>query len=440
MTASAPLGLYLHIPWCPTRCIYCDFNTYVEGEASLKAGYHAALRREILETGAALTRPDLDTIFIGGGTPTSLPPEDLIELVETVKMTFRLRPGAEVTVEANPGTLSIEYLRELRQGGINRLSLGVQSFNDDELRFLSRLHDAAAARCAVEQARAAGFDNLSLDLIFNLPQQRLARWQANLNAAIELQPDHLSLYSLIVEPGTPLHRQVTAGQIPWPDDDLAADMYAYALDTLEAAGYSHYEISNWAKANGETGWQTPRLASAHNLIYWRNQPYLGLGAGAYGTIPLLPEMTQPGLTAENAKNAEENQEKNSACSVSSAVKLSPGMWRWMNVKRPQTYIERIEAGAGLGAARDEKSLEPIDSETAMAEHMLLGLRLVREGVSAAEFERRFGVALTDRYPQAVAHGLERGLTEWVESPEGPRLRLTRQGRFLANQAVVPFME
>jgi oxygen-independent coproporphyrinogen-3 oxidase len=334
----------------------------------------------------------------------------------------------------------MEYLRNLRQGGINRLSLGVQSFNDDELRFLSRLHDAAAARCAVEQARAAGFDNLSLDLIFNLPQQSVAQWQANLDAAIQLEPDHLSLYSLIVEPGTPLHRQVTDGQTPWPDDDLAADMYAYALDTLEAAGYSHYEISNWAKANGEAGWQTPRLASVHNLIYWRNQPYLGLGAGAYGTIPLPPEMTQPGLTAENAKNAEENQEKNSACSVSSTVKLSPGMWRWMNVKRPQTYIERIEAEAGLGAARDEKSLEPIDSETAMVEHMLLGLRLVREGVSVAEFECRFGVSLTDRYPQAVAHGLERGLTEWVDSPDGLRLRLTREGRFLANQAVVPFME
>ncbi len=347
MTTSPPLGLYLHIPWCLTRCIYCDFNTYVEDETSPKTRYHAALRREILETGAALERPLLDTIFIGGGTPTSLPTENLIELVETVKTAVRLRSDAEVTVEANPGTLSTEYLRDLRQGGINRLSLGVQSFNDDELRFLSRLHDAAAARCAVEQARAAGFDNLSLDLIFNLPQQSVAQWQANLDAAIQLEPDHLSLYSLIVEPGTPLHRQVTGGQIPWPDDDLAADMYAYALDTLEAAGYSHYEISNWAKTNGEAGWQTPHLASAHNLIYWRNQPYLGLGAGAYGTINRHP----------------------STFPIS-----SPYSWRWMNVKRPQTYIERIEAGAGLGAACDEKSLEPIDPKTAMAEHMLLGLR------------------------------------------------------------------
>ena len=204
----------MHIPWCPTRCIYCDFNTYVDGEASLKTRYQAALLREIREAGAALGRPTLDTIFIGGGTPTTLPPAQLIELIETVKTTFDLRPAAEVTVEANPGALSIEYLREIRQGGINRLSLGVQSFNDEELRFLSRLHDANTARCAVEQARAAGFANLSLDLIFNLPGQSLAQWQFNLGEALSLAPDHLSLYALIVEPGTPLHRQVTQGQIP----------------------------------------------------------------------------------------------------------------------------------------------------------------------------------------------------------------------------------
>jgi oxygen-independent coproporphyrinogen-3 oxidase len=211
------------------------------------------MRREIREAGAALGRPALDTIFLGGGTPTTLPPEYLIELVETVKSAFALRLDAEVTVEANPGTLSVDYLRELHQGGINRLSLGVQSFDDDELRFLSRLHDADTARDAVEQARTAEFDNLSLDLIFNLPEQRLAQWQQNLQAALELGPDHLSLYALIVEPGTPLYRQVSQGQTPLPDDDIAADMYAYALDTLEAAGYSHYEISNWAKTNGEAG-------------------------------------------------------------------------------------------------------------------------------------------------------------------------------------------
>ncbi len=422
-----PLGLYLHIPWCPTRCIYCDFNTYVEGDPGLKTRYHAALLREIGETGAALGRPTAATIFIGGGTPTTLPAEQLAELLETVKDAFELNSTAEVTVEANPGTLSTSYLRQLRRGGINRLSLGVQSFNDDELRFLSRLHDAATARRAVAQARAAGFDNLSLDLIFNLPEQSLAHWQFNLAEALKLEPDHLSLYTLIVEPGTPLHRQVTQGQIPWPDDDVAADMYAYTIDALEAAGYAHYEISNWARTNGEAGWQTPHRASAHNLIYWRNQPYLGLGAGAYGTINISPSLAR--FTSPPHPP------------VSSPHFPSPHQtWRWMNVKRPQTYIERMEAGAGLGAACDEKTVEPINRDTAIVEHMLLGLRLVREGVSAAEFEARFGVSLAEHYPEAIHHGLETGLTEWIESPDGPRLRLTRQGRFLANQAVLPFIE
>lgn len=399
---GAGLGMYIHIPWCPTRCIYCDFNTYVEGEPELKRRYQAALLREIREAGAALERPALATIFFGGGTPTTLPPEQLIELVETVKASFRLEAGAEVTVEANPGTLPVDYLGALRQGGINRLSLGVQSFQDEELRFLSRLHDANAARQTVAQARAAGFENVSLDLIFNLPDQSLAQWQFNLREAIRLGPDHLSIYSLIVEPGTPLQRQIAQGLVRNPDDDMAADMYGATMEMLGEAGYVHYEISNWAR--GEAGlpeWQTPPLASAHNLIYWRNQPYLGLGAGAYGTI-----------------NGE----------------------RWANVKRPQSYIARLETGGGLGPAREEKTVEQIDRQTAMTEQMMLGLRLVREGVSAAAFEARFGLPLAERYPQAVAFGLDHGLAEWIEAPDGPHLRLTRQGRFLANQVVLQFIE
>jgi len=402
MTVST-LGLYIHIPWCPTRCIYCDFNTYIDGSDSLKSRYHKALLREIRETGVALQYPSLDTIYFGGGTPTTLQPEQLIELVEAFKANFQLRPAAEITVEANPGTLSVEYLRKLRQGGINRLSLGVQSFTNKELTFLSRLHNADTARKAVEQARSAGFDNLSLDLIFNLPEQTLAQWQYNLHEALRLEPDHFSIYSLIVELGTPLHRQVAQGDTPHPDDDIAADMYATTLDTLGEAGYLHYEISNWAKANGEVihDWQTPALASAHNLIYWRNQPYLGLGAGAYGTVK--------------------------------------GQ-RWANVKRPQDYISRVEAGNGLGSARDEKTFEEIDPKTAITEHMLLGLRLVREGISTTEFQARFGVSLQEKYSEAIAFGLERGLTEWKETATDSRLRLTKQGRFLANQVILQFME
>lgn len=407
---TAALGLYVHIPWCPTRCIYCDFNTYVEAEPGLKSRYHAALLAEIRQAGEALDRPALATVYIGGGTPTTLPPEQLAGLVETITGCFELRPGAEVTVEANPGGLSAAYLAELRQAGINRLSLGVQSFNDAELSFLSRRHDAAMAREAVIQARAAGFDNVSLDLIFNLPRQSLAEWQITLHEALALAPEHVSLYSLIVEPGTPLERQVTAGQVPLPDDDVAADMYAEAIAALGAAGYSHYEISNWARSQGEADWQSPPLGSAHNLIYWRNQPYLGLGAGAYGTL-WLPSL-QPGQME---------------------------VQRWMNVKRPQSYIQRVEAGAGLGLAREEKSFERIDRATAMTEHMLLGLRLVREGVSAAGFEARFGVSLAGQYPAAVAYALERGLAEWLDVPGDRRLRLTEKGRFVANQVILQFM-
>jgi oxygen-independent coproporphyrinogen-3 oxidase len=276
----------------------------------------------------------------------------------------------------------------------------VQSFDDDELAFLSRLHQAAGARRAFEQARAAGFDNISLDLIFNLPQQSLKQWEFNLQEGLKLVPDHFSIYALIVEPGTLLHRQIATGLIPTPDDDLAADMFETTIDTLGQAGYAHYEISNWARTNGEANWQTPRLASAHNLIYWRNQSYLGLGAGAYGTL--------------NGR-------------------------RWANVRRPQTYLQRVETGSGLGLARDEKTLEIIDRDLAMAEHMLLGLRLVREGVSAEEFERRFGQSLPGRFSEAIAFGLERDLIEWIETPCELRLRLTRPGRVLANQVVMQFV-
>jgi oxygen-independent coproporphyrinogen-3 oxidase len=405
------LGLYLHIPWCAARCVYCDFNTYVTSETLLKQRYQAALQHEIRETGAVLGRPALETIYIGGGTPTTLSPTDLIELVETVQAAFALHPEAEITLEANPGTLSTGYLREIRQGGINRLSLGVQSFNDAELQFLSRLHQAGAACRAVERARAAGFDNLSLDLIFNLPGQTVRQWQANLQAAIELEPEHLSLYSLIVEPDTPLFRQVSQGQVPPPDDDVGADMYAYTVGSLETAGYTHYEISNWARHGQERAWQTPRLASAHNLIYWRNQPYLGLGAGAVSTVAVRPGIWD-----------------------------KAGLWRWMNVKQPQAYINRIEVGAGLAAARAESSLEQIDQQIRMAEHLLLGLRLVREGVSAAGFAARFDRSLADCYPEAIEDGLQRHLLEWLETPDGPHLRLTGQGRFLANQAILPFID
>ena len=399
---APPLGLYVHIPWCPTRCIYCDFNTYVDGSDSLKAVYHQALLKELREAARALGHPPLETIFFGGGTPTTLEPAMLLEIVETVRSHFDLQPHAEITTEANPGTLTLPYLRALRKGGINRLSLGVQSFDDDELRLLSRLHDSQTARDAVRVAREAGFDNLSLDLIFNLPTQPLERWVSTLEAAIALEPDHLSIYSLIVEPGTPMHRLVARGELPEPDDDVAAEMYATTISRLDDAGFAHYEISNWARRGDEAAWQSPRLASAHNLIYWRNRPYLGVGAGAFSTV---------------------------------------AGQRWANVKRPQRYIEMVRQGAGLAPGRDPRTEESIAPDTVLAEHMMLGLRLLREGVSAGEVQQRFGVALAERFAAAIQQGQARGLLSWLPTPDGDRrLRLTPEGRFLANQATLPFLE
>jgi oxygen-independent coproporphyrinogen-3 oxidase len=399
-TCNIMLGLYIHIPWCHTRCIYCDFNTYIDGSVSLQTRYHHALLHEIREAGKALGNPILNTIFFGGGTPTTLQPHELIELVDAVRDSFTLVPDAEITTEANPGTLTVDYLRELRQGGINRLSLGVQSFDDTELRFLSRLHDADTARQAVAMARQAGFDNLNLDLIFNLPKQGLTAWQWNIQEALKLVPDHLSIYSLIVEPNTPLHKQVMNGEVVAPDDDVAADMYAYTIDALGEAGYGHYEISNWAILQGEADWQTPYRAAQHNLIYWRNQPYAGLGAGAFGTV-----------------NGQ----------------------RWGNVKRPQRYIQLVEAGTGLGMARDSKTEEAITPEGALSEAMMMGLRLVREGVNGSAFSQYYGIDFESHFASAIARGMERGLLEWIAAPDGNRLRLTQAGRFIANEAILPFM-
>jgi oxygen-independent coproporphyrinogen-3 oxidase len=389
-------GLYLHIPFCHTRCVYCDFNTYVDLD-DLQARYVAALTREIQLVGAGAqqaARPaPAKTIFFGGGTPTALPPEALVGLVQACHAAFALAPDAEVTVEANPGTVTLDYLRTLRAEGINRLSFGVQSFHDDELRFLGRLHDAATARTAVALARQAGFDNLSLDLIFGLPGQSLARWQATLEATLALAPEHLSLYSLIVEPGTPLHQWVRRGQVQTPDEDLAAEMYEHSIARLAQAGYAHYEVSNWART-------LPALASHHNLIYWRNQSYFGLGAGAHS--------------------------------------YAAGR-RYANLKRPERYIQAVEqyqpAADGIPApAVDPTTIEIRDQQDAIEEQMMLGLRLVQEGIELATFQARFGQPLQAIYPEPLARLQKQGLL--TLTPD--RLTLTPRGLMLANQVVSQF--
>lgn len=394
-----PLGIYLHIPWCPSRCIYCDFNTYVDAAPALVAAYQRALLREIRLTGAALGRPAVQTLYIGGGTPTSLPPPQLGALVDAVVEAFDLESTAEITCEANPGTVTEDDLRALRTTGINRLSFGVQSLDDALLRRLGRRHDAATARQAIAAARQAGFDNLNLDLIFALPDQSLRDWARTLDEVCALDPAHLSLYALMIEPATPLARMIRQGALPHPDDDLAAEMYHHAVARLDRAGYVQYELSNWAGGGEGAAWQNPPLAAAHNLIYWRRTPYLGLGAGAHGF--------RDGVRAAN-------------------------------LRRPVDYVRAIERGTTAGAATDPRTLEVVRGPQAQFESVMLALRLTREGLSERQFLQHHGLSLHDVFAAPIAAGIAAGTLEWQPTPRGAHLRLTPPGRFVANQILLDF--
>jgi oxygen-independent coproporphyrinogen-3 oxidase len=413
-----PHSLYLHVPFCAHRCAYCDFNTYAGQESSIPA-YAAALAREVKFVGlGAPRRLALHTVYFGGGTPSLLSPEQFRPILEAVGDNFDVDEDAEVTLEANPGTVSTDFLQRLRGLGINRISLGVQSANGEELRLLERGHRYLEVLQAASDARRAGFDNLSVDLIYDLPEQTLLTWQTTVMRILELRPEHISAYALTLEHGAPFGRWSARGLIPVPNSDVAADMYEWLSLVLEAAGYSQYEISNWARAG---------LECRHNLQYWRGLPYLGLGAGAHG--------------------------------------YASG-YRYSNVLRIRTYLERLDpdhrpaAGSGSGSGAGLPfPLSPAavnhhrqSSEDEMAEFMIMGLRLTRDGVSAREFRERFGVDLHARYGREITDLQALGLLEGVtppdrnESLDGPRSsayadrqRLTRRGRLLGNRVFVRFV-
>ncbi len=388
--SSGPLSLYIHIPFCVRRCPYCDFNSYAGIDDKHRDIYVHALRQEIRQWGARLHRPAVRTIFIGGGTPTTLNGIQFGAIMATCRESFRVDIDAEISSEANPGAVDSACFEAMLAAGINRLSLGVQSFDDKALTFLGRIHDSAEARAAYRAARQVGFQNINLDFMFGLPGQSVANWRRTLAEAIELEPEHLSLYSLTVEPGTPLARWVTAGKVPAPDDDQAAADYELAMEMLAPAGFTHYEISNWAQANGEDSWQ-PHYACRHNIVYWRRQPYLGFGAGAHS---FLSER------------------------------------RWWNVRRPETYIRRLADGRTPTAGS-----EHIDRRTARGETMMLGLRLLTEGVSDGDFQQAFGVPIASAFPTELEELTSAGLLDYCHG----RCRLTPRGYLLANQVFRRFL-
>ncbi len=383
------VSVYVHIPFCRSKCAYCDFDSYA-GLEYLFEPYAKALVREIELTGKG---PSLQakTVYLGGGTPTVLPVSLLEEVLSVLGRSFPVAKDVEITLEANPGTVDGDYLAGLLNLGVNRLSLGVQSLDDGLLRLLGRIHTAAGAVESYNLARQAGFANINLDLIYGVPHQTLEQWQSALRGAINLQPDHLSLYALTLEGHTPLAQQVARGEMPSLDDDLAADMYVLAEEMLAKAGYIHYEISNWAGQIENRKSQIGNHKCRHNLSYWRNQPYLGFGAGAHSYF---------------------------------------GGQRWHNFLSPAKYAVQLNVGMGACA-----HLEDIDRATEVAETMILGLRLIEEGVSFDGFARRFGERLESVYESELGELEALGLLEVTTE----RVRLTPRGRLLGNEVFERFL-
>lgn len=396
---AEPYGLYLHIPFCERKCPYCDFNTYA-GLESQFADLVTALCAEMARWREPLQQRTVATVFIGGGTPTVLDEALLAQLFESLHANFRIGAGCEITCEANPGTVDRAKFAALRRLGVNRLSMGVQSFQPQELAFLGRIHNVGDVYAACAAARSAHFDNINLDFIFGLPHQEQSAWADTLVQALQLEPEHLSLYSLIVEPNTPLHHWVQTGLVDAPEDDLAADLYEEAMARLAAAGYIQYEISNWARRSGQQdNAETPLYACRHNLIYWHNADYLGIGPGAHSHLR--------GAGADNAQEL-----------------------RWGNRKPVGGYIKRVHDGSAL-----EEFQEIIDPRLAMGETMMLGLRLLREGVCDRRFAALHGKALEEVFAGELRSLAERGLLAW----DGQCARLTPTGLLLGNRVFAEFL-
>lgn len=376
-----PFGVYLHVPFCVTRCGYCDFNTYTAAELGSDPGASPSTWADAVEAELVLARRVLGgrqgparTVFIGGGTPSLLEPDDLLRALDAVHDLLGLAPDAEVTMEANPESVSGPALERLRSGGVNRLSLGMQSASPHVLAVLDRVHSPGRVAQAVAQARDAGIDNLSLDLIYGSPGESLEDWQHTLDVALGMQPEHVSAYALIVEQGTRLAARIGRGEIPPPVDDLMAAMYETADDAFAAAGLDWYEVSSWARS--------PDRRSRHNWLYWTDGDWWGVGPGAHSHVAGV---------------------------------------RWWNVKHPAAWAQRLAGGLSPAAAR-----EVLDEPTRRLERVMLGLRTVAgaglEDVRAAVGEQ------ADAHAQTL---LADGLLDPDALARG-RAVLTRRGRLLAD--------
>jgi oxygen-independent coproporphyrinogen-3 oxidase len=396
------ISLYLHIPFCHAKCHYCDFNSYA-GMLGLREQYVAALIEEIGLAGRRCQKVDgtsrrCRTIFFGGGTPSLLTATQIEEILHSARAAFSVDPDAEVTLEANPGTLEYGHLHEIYCAGINRLSMGAQSFDAGLLHWMGRIHTPAEIDTAYASGRVAGFKNINLDLIYALPGQSLETWRDTLVHAMALGPEHLSLYSLIVEEGTPLHTWVKQGRVRPADEDTSADMYELAEELLGEAGYHQYEISNWALAGREC---------AHNLTYWHNLPYVGLGAGAHGWYA--------GHRYSEARPIREY------------------------ISRVRAAIEHTGQIEGVGEPIELPAAAIVEDEVIspmleMSETAFVGLRL-SEGIDRSSFALRFGQDFESVFGSRLVDVRAAGLLNDTDA----QVRLSKRGRLLGNEVFECFL-
>ena len=380
MDLSPTLGIYVHIPFCQAKCSYCGFVSQV-GNEKMQQEYVAALCREITAAGGDFSAFSVDSLFFGGGTPTVLSTDALALILQTIRGNFRLSDDAEISIEANPGTVTAESLATLRRQGFNRLSLGVQSFDDKVLAMIGRVHRAEEAESAFRLARQAGFANIGLDLIYGLPQQTLTNWQATLERAIALNPDHLSAYGLKLEDGTPLDVAVADGSLPLPSEEDEEAMYDVLNEFLPLHGYQRYEIANYAK---------PGRQCRHNRKYWRSLPFRGFGLAAHSF---------------------------------------DGTQRFANTADLGEYIERSQAGLGVETVR-----ESLDEAVVIGEYVFTALRLT-EGMRFDEFQQRFGQDFRQLFAEPLARLNKMGLLEKTEQA----VFLTPRGMKFGNQVFGEFL-
>jgi len=388
-------SIYIHIPFCHHRCNYCDFATNV-GRAELIPGYVEALTQEFRVVSKNVGEINVHSIYFGGGTPSILSIHQYKKLLVSLKSQFLIKKNCEICLEANPGTLSKEYLSGLKDLGFNRISMGVQSTNPSDLNRLERIHDLEDVLLNIKYARKVGIKNINIDLIFGLPWQDLQSWKNNLERAIQLNPGHFSLYSLIIEEGTAIYDWYNRGLITLLDQDIEGEMFEYAMERLDQAGYEHYEISNWSKRDPYIDYRC-----RHNMQYWLNLPYLGFGVSAHGYFGGVRTINTPNLS-EYINKANQNK-------IGQVSLLSPA----------------------------NTSSKIINKNTQMKDQLLLGLRLTQSGVDNGEFSSRFGKLIEDVFEEEIKLLEKQGLVEWWKGRNF--LRLTKRGVMVANQVFMHFV-